>query len=146
MPPKLTAVAALLLSIVASPALAQQYTIKKIIFNGTVPYSQAALVAASGLKPGDTIAKSDLAAASQRLVDTGALSDLSSSLDGEYKAVTVIFAIKPVDPARLLTAGFENFVWYQPNELAADLQKRVPLFNGTVPEAGNLQDAVSAAL
>ena len=132
--------------IASTAALAQQYTIKKIVFNGTVPYSQAALEAASGLKPGDTITKPNLQAAAQRLVDTGAFADLQSSLDGPYKTVSVIFAIEPVDPARLLTAGFENFVWYTPEELAAELRKRVPLFNGAVPEAGNLQDAITAAL
>jgi len=135
-----------LLCLAASTAFAQQYTIKKIVFNGTVPYSQASLEAASGLKPGDTITKSDLQAAAQRLVDTGAFGDIQSSLDGPVKGLAVIFAIKPVDPDRLLTAGFENFVWYKPDELAAELQKRVPLFNGTVPEAGNMQDAITAAL
>lgn len=135
-----------LVCFVSSTAFTQQYTIKKIVFDGPTPYSQASLEAASGLKVGDSISKTDLQAASQRLVDTGAFDEMQSTVDGPIKSVSVIFKLKAVDPSRLLTTGFENFVWYQPAELVAELQKRVPLFNGTVPEAGNQQDAIVAAL
>jgi outer membrane protein insertion porin family len=135
-----------LLCLIASPALCQQYTVKNIVFDGKTPYSQAALEAASGLKPGSTISKDDLQAASQKLIDTGAFADLSSTLDGPAKAITVIFKVKSQDPARIITASFDNFVWYQPAELAAEIQKTVPLFDGTVPEAGNEQDAIVGAI
>ncbi len=135
-----------LLCLASATAFAQQYTIKNVVFDGKTPYSQSALEAASGLKPGATISKADLQAASQRLVDTGAFEDLSSSLDGPIKAITVIFKIKGVDPARLLTATFDNFVWFSPEELPAEVQKLVPLFDGTVPEAGNQTDSIVAAL
>jgi len=135
-----------ILGLAATAAFAQQYTVKKIVFEGATPYSQASLEAASGLKAGDTISKTDLQAAAQRLVDTGAFDDLSSTLDGPVKAITVIFKIKPVDPSRILTATFDNFVWFQSDELQIKLQKLVPLFNGTVPEAGNQEDAIVVAL
>jgi len=137
---------AVVLCLAATSAFAQQYTIKKIVFDGATPYSQAGLEAASGLKPGDTISKAELQAAAQRLVDTGAFDDLSSTLDGQVKAITVIFRIKAVDPSRILTATFDNFVWFEPDEFQGKLQKLVPLFNGTVPEAGNQEDAIVAAL
>ena len=130
----------------ATSAIAQQYTVKNLVFDGETPYSQSALEAASGLKPGETISKSDLQAASQRLVDTGAFEDLQSSLNGPVKAISVIFKIKGVDPSRMLTATFDNFVWFEPSELTSELQKAVPLFDGTVPEAGNQADAIVTAL
>ena len=130
-----------------APSLsAQQYTVKNLVFDGKTPYSQTSLEAATGLKSGDTISKADLQVASQRLVDTGAFDDLQSSLDGPLKAITVIFKLKAADPSRLLTASFDNFVWFSPEELPAALQKLVPLFNGTVPEAGNQSDAIATAL
>lgn len=134
------------LCLVTTSAIAQQYTVKNIVFDGKTPYSQAALEAASGLKPGDVISKTELQAASQRLNDTGAFDDLQSTLDGPVKAISVIFKVKAADPSHILTATFDNFVWFQPEELPAELQKLVPLFNGTVPEAGNQQDAIVAAL
>jgi len=127
-------------------AFSQQYTIKKLVFDGPTPYSQSALEAAAGLKPGDTIAKADLEAAAQRLVDTGAFTEMQTTLDGPLKAISVVFKLKAVDPSRMLTASFANFIWLPADELSTEIQKQVPLFNGTVPEAGNQQDAVLAAL
>lgn len=134
------------LCLVGTCTFAQQYTVKNIVFAGTTPYSQASLEAATGLKAGDSISKAELQAASQRLIDTGAFDDLQSSLDGPVKSITVIFKVKPADPSRLLTASFDNFVWFAPEELPTELQKRVPLFNGTVPEAGNQAEVIVAAL
>lgn len=129
----------------ATPALAQ-YTIAKIVFDGKTPYSQADLEAASGLKAGDHLTKDTMQQAAQRLTDTGAFSDLQVTLDGPLKAVSVIFKVKPVDESRTLAVGFENFIWWQHDELTAEIHRRVPLFNGSLPEAGTLQQSVQDAL
>lgn len=123
-----------------------QYTISKIIFDGTTPYSQTDLEAASGLKSGGHLTKQTLQEAAQRLTDTGAFSDLQATLDGPVKAVSVIFKVKPVDESRTLVAGFENFVWWSHDDLIAEVHRRVPLFNGSLPEAGSLQQTVQDAL
>jgi hypothetical protein len=127
-------------------APAQQYTVKNIAFDGTMPYSQADLELASGLKAGDTITSATLQDSAQRLVNTGAFADIQATLDGPTKAITVIFKVKPVSEDRTVVPAFDNFVWWPPSELTAELHKRVPLFNGTLPEAGNLQQSVQDAL
>jgi|GEM_PF-1536688 len=137
--------ACFLLCLAATPLLAQ-YTVKKIVFDGTTPYTQAALEAASGLKAGDSLTSDSMQQVAQRLVDTGAFDDLQVSLDGSVKAISVIFKIKPIDAAHQLTATFDNFIWFTPAELDADLHARVPLFGALLPESGNLQDAVQTAL
>lgn len=130
----------------ATPSFAQ-YTLKKIVFDGsTTPYTQAALEAASGLKPGDQATNDTLQQAAQRLSDTGAFGDLQVTFDGPVKAISIIFKIKPLDPSHQLTATFDNFIWFTPEELEAGLRARVPLFAPTLPESGNLQDAVQTAL
>lgn len=48
--------------------------------------------------------------------------------------------------ANLLPVRFANFVWWTPEELAAALKTRIPLYIGVVPMAGNMQDTISAAL
>ena len=130
----------------ATPALAQ-YTLKKIVFDGaTTPYTQAALEAASGLKPGDQATNDTLQQAAQRLSDTGAFGDLQVTFDGPAKAISIIFKITPLDTSHQLTATFDNFIWFTPEELEAGLCARVPLFTPILPETGNLQDAVQTAL
>jgi outer membrane protein insertion porin family len=134
-----------LASLAATPALAQ-YTVAKIVFDGRMPYSQADLEAASGLKPGDHLTKDTMQQAAQRLIDTGAFGDLQVTLDGPVKAISVVFKVKPVDESRTLIVGFENLIWWQHEELIAEVHRRVPLFNGSLPEAGSLQQAVQDAL
>jgi outer membrane protein assembly factor BamA len=123
-----------------------QYTVQKIVFDGLTPYTQAALEAASGIKPGTPITKDSLQQAAQRLNDTGAFEDLQATLDGPVKSISVIFKVKPVDPSKTLAVDLENFIWWQPGELPIEIQKRVPLFSNSIPEAGNLQQSIQDAL
>jgi hypothetical protein len=134
-----------LLCLSVAPAFSQ-YTVKRILFQGTGPYAQADLEAASGLKPGDALNDAGLAAAAAKLNATGDFDDIRASLDGPVKSIDVIFKIKNGDPSRRYLVSFDNFPWWSAQELAAAIHQRVPLFNGTLPEACNQQDAVSAAL
>ncbi len=134
-----------LVSLAANPAFAQ-YTLKKIVFEGKTPYTQAALEAASGLKPGDKVNNDTLQQAAQRLSDTGAFGDLQTTFDGPATAMSIIFKITPLDPSHQLTVTFDNIIWFTPEELDAGLRARVPLFASVLPESGNLQDAVQTAL
>jgi outer membrane protein assembly factor BamA len=136
---------AALLCLTASASFGQ-YTIKKIVFDGTTPYAAADLEAASGLKSGDHLTQNTLQQAAQRLIDTGAFGDLQVTLDGPIKAVNVVFKVKPADPERMLAVGFDNFIWWQPEQLSAEIHRRVPFFNGSLPEAGSLQQTVQDAL
>lgn len=127
-------------------ALAQQLTIGQIAFQGTTPYSAASLQAASGLQIGQTVLQSDLDTATQQLFSTGAFSNVQSSVQGVSTSATITFTVAPIDPSHLLPVGFENFVWFQGQDLSTALQQLVPLYNGTISDAGNMEDAVAAAL
>ncbi len=122
------------------------YTIHKLEFRGTTPYSQATLEGASGLKVGAAMTQADLQAAAERLIATGAFADVGAELDGPIKSITVIFKVQATGPEHILRTSFDNFVWLSKDELTEGLKTRVPLFNGTVPEGGNVQDAVQDAL
>jgi outer membrane protein assembly factor BamA len=122
------------------------YTIHKIVFKGDTPYSAAALEGASGLTVGSALTDAELQAAAERLIATGAFADVGATLDGPKKSVDVVFKIQPTGPEHLLRASFDNFVWFTHEELLAELQRRVPLYNGSLPEGGTLQDSVQQAL
>lgn len=134
-----------LLCVFSRMALAQ-YTIGHMVFRGSTPYSQTDLEAATGLKVGTQISSADLQTSAQRLMDTGAFDDVQATLAGSVKSVNVIFDIKPAAQSGFLFVGFENFVWWQPDALISEVHRRVPLFHGSVPEAGNQQQAVLDAL
>ncbi len=123
-----------------------QYNVGTINFDGDSRYAEKQLAAASGLKPGDPVGSKELGEAAQRLMDTGLFDDIDTKLEGPYKAIHIRFRVKALPDEKLLPAVFENFVWYTPEELRAGLQSRVPLFRERLPEAGNLQTTVIAAL
>jgi outer membrane protein assembly factor BamA len=129
----------------AIPAFAQQFTAKSVIFDGATPYTQSDLRAAANLKPGVSFTQDSLQKTTQDLQDTGAFSSVQASVDGPPQAITVTIKVQARAPSQMLEVTFVNFPW-PPAELTAELHKRVPLFNGTLPEAGNLQATATAAL
>jgi outer membrane protein assembly factor BamA len=127
------------------PVSAQQFTAKSVVIDGTTPYSQADLRAAANLRPGVSFTQDSLQKTSQDLQDTGAFAGVQASVDGPPQAMTITLHVQARNPSQMLEVTFVNFPW-PPDELAAELHKRVPLFNGTLPEAGNLQATTTAAL
>src|SRR5256885_14392199 len=71
---------------------------------------------------------------------------MQATLDGPMKAISVIFKIKPVATTKLLHISYANFAWWSPEELKAEISRRVPLAGETVPEAGSLQTSVQTTL
>jgi outer membrane protein assembly factor BamA len=132
------------LCLAAMPAAAQ-FVAKTVVFEGTTPYSQADLQAAANLKPGSSFTQESLQKTTQSLQDTGAFADVQAGVDGSPQGMAVTFKVQARAAAQMLAVTFVNFPW-PPAELTAELHKRVPLFNGTLPEAGNLQTAATDAL
>ncbi|WP_260705060.1 POTRA domain-containing protein [Edaphobacter flagellatus] len=115
---------------------------KSISFTGAPAYSQAELLAFTHLTPGANSTVTELNAAAQKLNDTGLFSDIRFA----SQSTGLVFSLKMMPNDNLLPARFANFVWWTPEELSAALKTRVPLYQGTVPTAGNMQDSVVAAL
>jgi len=124
----------------------QKYTAGQIVFNHPGPYSQAQLEEAAGMHPGVSFTADDLAAAAQRLVDSGFFGDAGASLEGKYTAITVLFDVKPIERSQMLRVGFENFVWLSRAEIDTALQAKAPLFAGYLPETSPLKDGFDSAL
>ena len=132
--------------LVASVPACAQYSVDKVVFHGSAPYTDAELLSTSGLQPGQMLAHDSLAQAAQHLLDTGLFDDAEVSLSGTGKARTVLLALKPTPLAKLLPASFENFVWFTPEELTTAIHARVPLYRGAFSDAGNFADTVQATL
>lgn len=127
-------------------SLVAQYTIKNIVFINPGPYAQSGLLTLTGLKIGDSLDKAGLGAASARLAGTGYFENVEGTVDGPFKSVEVRFKLKPADPSKLLPVGLENFVWFTPEELTANLLKDVPLYANGIPEGSSQESLVQTAL
>ena len=120
------------------PAVAQQYIPKQIAFSGTTA-AQSELLTVSDLKPGTTLTQQDMQAAAQKLMDTGAFSDVRFAFDGAQ----LLYTLKP---AELQPVSYLNFPWWERDALNAAVAAKVPLFHAAVAPESPMQQAVAEAL
>ena len=113
---------------------------------GTTRYSNKEILAATGLQIGQPAAEGDFKEAVQRLGDSGFFTDLEYTYSASDAGVKLELKLADTDPAKLVPAHFENFVWFTDEELGIALELRVPLFKRLMPLTGNLSDRVSEAL
>jgi outer membrane protein assembly factor BamA len=124
------------------PASARKLVDIKI--TGTKHFSHDEIVAASGLKIGDSVTDDDFKRASQRLGETGVFTDVVYGYS--YSPVGTKLELQLTDSDKFVPVRFENFVWFTDEELGTELRNRVPLFRGEVPVAGSLLEQLNDAL
>jgi outer membrane protein insertion porin family len=130
----------LLVPLLTLLASAQTFQPKTITFTGAPGFTQSELLAAARLAPGAPLTPEQVQAATQRLADTGVFTDVRYRSDGQ----SLTFALAP--STALLPARFVNFPWWTDAALTTELAARVPLFHGSVPLAGSLEEQVTHAL
>jgi outer membrane protein assembly factor BamA len=121
-------------------------TVLSIKATGTARYTDAEIVAASGLEIGRPATNADFKEASQRLGESGMFSEVEYSYTSSSNGVKLEFHLIDIDQSKLVSARFENFVWFTDEELLSVLQTRVPLFKRLLPLSGSLPDRVEEAL
>jgi len=137
------AVAGICLCVSSVQLFAQTHVLREIAFTGAPAYSQAELLAFTGLKPGGSATQQQIEEVAQRLNDTGLFADVNFS--GNDKGIT--YALTPAPASAMRPARFANFVWWQDEEVDRVLKTKVPLYHSdAVPTTGNLRDSIAAAL
>jgi outer membrane protein assembly factor BamA len=133
--------------IAVTVTLAQQSARKvaKIEVEGLERLSVDEVIATSGLKAGALFSVEDLDAAGQRLMDSGLFAKVSYRTTGRGDQVTVVFLVTE-SKAGQSPVVFDNFVWFNADELNAAIKREVPSYNGTASDAGRLTDDIKLAL
>ncbi len=120
------------------------YTLSKVVFAGSKRFTSAQLLSASGLHTGQKLTLQGIDDASARLFATGVLSKIGYGFGIRGDSIEVNFDM--TDASKFLPCNYDNFVWFSDAELNAAVQKEAPLFDGYMPEGGNMTETVSAAL
>jgi outer membrane protein assembly factor BamA len=137
------AFATVCLGAVALSSTAQSRQLHQVSFTGAPAYTQAELLAFTGLKPGGSATQDQIQDAAQRLNDTGLFAEVTFSGNDSG----IVYSLKPVAPNAMLPIRFSNFVWWQDSEIDRILKARVPLYRSdAVPTSGSLADSITAAL
>jgi outer membrane protein insertion porin family len=123
-------------------AQTQVWTPQQIVYKGAPQYKPADLNAVAALKLGGQLGTADVDPALQRLADTGLFVDIRYTIDNR----AIIFTLTPQPDSTMLPAIYSNFVLFEPGQLTPLIHARIPLFDGKIPAAGNLQQSVQDAL
>jgi outer membrane protein insertion porin family len=104
--------------------------------------SEAQVVALTGLVVGSQVGRGDLQTAADKLVQSGLFAKASYS----FQTRTGVFATYHVEESPRIPAYFDNIPWFADSELADAIRKRLPFFDGTLPEAGAAVDEAAEAV
>jgi len=129
------------------PAWAQQsgaFKLAQIKVLGAERFPAEQIIAASGLHLGQTIRESDIQAAVNQLGKTGAFTEVSYEFRTDADRMTV--KLKMHETTTFLRCDFDNFVWFSDEDLTAAISKALPLFDGFLPEEGEMAQGTADAL
>jgi outer membrane protein assembly factor BamA len=123
---------------------ASDHKLISIRVTGSQRFTPEEIIAASGLKIGDSATEDDFKKATNELGDTGLFTDISYSYVNSGTGTKLDLQLADTD--KVVPARFENFVWFSDADLISKIHEREPLFKGVVAVGGNLSDRISDAL
>jgi outer membrane protein assembly factor BamA len=110
---------------------------------GLKTFSETQIITLSQLEKGTSVGKSDLQAAADRLLQTGLFAKVNYTFQTHGDGLTVTFQL---EEAPRVPIYFDNVPWFSDGELADTIRKKVPFFDGTLPEAGAVVDQATDAV
>jgi len=121
----------------------QSYRLAALKFSGLNRFSEEQAGHAAGLKVGDSVSQTELAAAVEKLTKSGAFDNVSFRYSTSGSALNAEFQVTEV--SKLLPCVFDNFVWFSDAEIDKSLRS-ASLYSNGVPESGTTSKDVRIAL
>jgi outer membrane protein insertion porin family len=121
----------------AQDGTVKRFAMQTITFRGTQRFTKPQLLAALGMKEGDTYSQQELQDSANKLSNSGMFAQVSYRFSATWAHYDLI------DNPKLLPMQLENFVWMSQDELVAALKQRNPFFTGEIPEDGTLADDIA---
>ena len=116
--------------------------LREVHAEGEKLLSEAQVVALTGLVVGSQVGRADLQTAADKLVQSGLFAKVSYT----FQTRTGVLATYHVEESSRIPAYFDNIPWFADSELADAIRKRLPFFDGTLPEAGATVDEAAEAV
>jgi outer membrane protein assembly factor BamA len=115
----------------------------RIAFSGSSNLSNGQLLAASGLKVGDIVGKSDLQAAADRMSALGLFANVSFSYKSGPDGVELQFVVRE---APTFPVEYDNFPWFTDDEINSAIRAAVPFYDTAAPGEGQMVDLMAQAI
>ena len=137
----------LLLTAAVCPSSAQTAdnvtaSLREVRIEGQKHLSESQVVAITGLTVGLEIGRADLQAGADKLVQTG----LFDKVSYKFETRTGVVVTYQVQESPRVLAYFDNIPWLADSELADAIRKKLPYFDGTLPEGGGAVDQAADAI
>lgn len=107
----------------------------------SLPEPQAS--ALTGLQTGTQVAKDDLQAAADKLVQSGLFAKVRYNFQSRTDGLLVTFH---VEEAPRVPVYFDNLPWFADSELNDAIRTKLPFYSGALPEAGAVVDLAAEAV
>lgn len=117
-------------------------SLREVRIEGRKHLSEAQIVTITGLTVGSEIGRADLQAAADKLVETG----LFDKVSYKFETRTGVVVTYHVEESPRVPAYFDNIPWFADSELNDAIRKKIPYFDGTLPEGGGAVDQAADAI
>ena len=118
-------------------------TLRQITVDGLAKLSQDQFVALTGLQLDSQVSRTDMQSAADRLVATGLFRDVKYQFHTHNDDLSIAFSVQE---SSRLPVSFDNIPWFGDSELAGAIRAKLPFYDGTLPEAGNVVDTAAEAV
>lgn len=128
---------------VAPKAYPQTATLKAIHAEGMKTFTEAQVANLSGLQINSQVGRKELQDAADLLLRSGLFAKVNYKFDTHNDDVTLTFQVE--ENPRLKVA-YDNFPWFDDEELAAAIRNDLPFYDGTLPEGGTVVELAGNSL
>jgi outer membrane protein assembly factor BamA len=118
-------------------------TIASIKITGSQKFPADQVIAASGLKQGDTVTSEQIQNATNRLAALGIFSSVNFRYTAKGDAINLEFQVQEAPTYPIL---FDNFPWFTSAEIGTAIRSQVGLFTGEAPGDGTMIDQMNAVI
>jgi outer membrane protein assembly factor BamA len=116
--------------------------LREVRVDGQKHLSEAQAVALTGLALGSEVSRSDLQAAADKLSKTG----LFDKISYKFETRTGVVVTYHVEESPRIPAYFDNIPWFADSELSDAIRRKLPYFDGTLPQAGDAVEQATEAI
>src|SRR5437773_6748272 len=117
-------------------------SLREVRVEGQKHLSDAQIAALTGLVVGSQVGRTDLQAGADKLVQTG----LFDKVSYHFESRTGVVVTYHVEESPRIPAYFDNIPWFADSELDDAIRKKIPFFDGTLPEGGGAVDQAAEAI
>jgi outer membrane protein assembly factor BamA len=126
-----------------SPDAAATAALREIRADGEKILTESQIAALTAMQIGSQVGRSDLQTGADKLVASGLFAKVSYNFTTKNAGVVVTFH---VEESPRIPAYFDNIPWFADSELGEAIRKKLPFFDGTLPEGGAVVDQAAEAV